>query len=73
VRGVDKPAEITRALAGHDLYVSELVPVTVDLESVFLELTATAPVPGQHRQVDQSAQVGPAPSGSGPVQGGWGV
>ena len=72
VRGIDKPAEITRTLAGHDLYVSELAPVTVDLESVFLELTATAPVPGQHRQVDQSVRVdGTAPSA--PAGGGGGA
>jgi len=55
---------ITRALAARELYVSELAPVTVDLESVFLELTGTAPVDGQHRQVDQSALS--------PAQGAWG-
>ncbi|SCL14358.1 ABC-2 type transport system ATP-binding protein [Micromonospora rhizosphaerae] len=70
--GVDKPAAVTRLLAEQGLYVSELAPVAVDLESVFLELTATAPVPGQHRQVDQSTKVG------GPVQpdattGVWGA
>jgi ABC-2 type transport system ATP-binding protein len=48
---------VTRTLAGRDLYVSELAPVTVDLESVFLELTGTAPVAGVHRQVDQSVEV----------------
>ncbi|GAB3156826.1 ABC transporter ATP-binding protein [Micromonospora sonneratiae] len=84
VRGIDQPALISRTLAGHDLYVSELAPVTVDLESVFLELTATTPVPGQHRQVDQSAVVGQGTAGerpasgnpsdpSAPAQGGWGV
>jgi ABC-2 type transport system ATP-binding protein len=57
VSGVDKPSSVTRMLAGRDLYVSELAPITVDLESVFLELTGTAPVAGQHRQVDQSAEV----------------
>ncbi|WP_173157257.1 ATP-binding cassette domain-containing protein [Phytohabitans suffuscus] len=57
VTGVDKPAWVTRTLAGRELYVSELAPVTVDLESVFLELTGTAPVAGQHRQVDQSVEV----------------
>jgi ABC-2 type transport system ATP-binding protein len=69
--GVDKPAAVTRLLAEHGLYVSELSPVTVDLESVFLELTATAPVPGQHRQVDQSTKVGDGgrPTATG---GGWG-
>jgi ABC-2 type transport system ATP-binding protein len=69
--GVDKPATVSRLLAEQGLYVSELTPLTVDLESVFLELTATAPVPGQHRQVDQSAKVGePGAGGSG---GGWGA
>ena len=81
VHGVVQPADITRALAGQGLYVSELTPVTADLESVFLELTGTAPVPGQHRQVDQSVVVGPAAevgsaavsstdTGSGPAAGG---
>ncbi|MFY1704666.1 ATP-binding cassette domain-containing protein [Micromonospora sp. WMMA1923] len=64
--GVDKPAMVSRLLAEQGLYVSELAPVAVDLESVFLELTATAPVPGQHRQVDESTKVG----GAG---GGWGA
>ncbi|TYC01050.1 ATP-binding cassette domain-containing protein [Micromonospora sp. WP24] len=70
--GVDKPAVVTRILAEEGLYVSELSPVTVDLESVFLELTATAPVPGQHRQVDQSLKVG-GPEQSGATGGGWGA
>ncbi|MFI7432792.1 ATP-binding cassette domain-containing protein [Micromonospora haikouensis] len=70
--GVEKPAQVSRILAGQGLYVSELAPVTVDLESVFLELTSTAPVPGQHRQVDQSTKVGDAgqPAAGG---GGWGA
>ncbi|GAA1418309.1 ABC transporter ATP-binding protein [Catellatospora coxensis] len=54
--GVDKPALIARLLAERQLYVSELTPVTADLESVFLELTGTAPVPGQVRSVDQSVR-----------------
>ena len=37
--GVPDPAEVTRRLAHHDLYVNELVPVRADLESVFLQLT----------------------------------
>ncbi|MEO3817512.1 ATP-binding cassette domain-containing protein [Plantactinospora sp. B24E8] len=75
VYGLDKPATVTRTLADADLYVSELAPVTVDLESVFLELTATAPVPGQHRQVDQSAVVGGQSGGasSDSTAKGWGV
>ncbi|MBF9131284.1 ATP-binding cassette domain-containing protein [Plantactinospora sp. S1510] len=71
---VDKPATVTRTLAAANLFVSELAPVTVDLESVFLQLTATAPVPGQHRQVDQSAVVdGTSSSSSDSISGGWGV
>jgi ABC-2 type transport system ATP-binding protein len=34
------PAQITRVLAEHGLYVFELTPVRADLEAVFLELTA---------------------------------
>ncbi|MEU3454044.1 ATP-binding cassette domain-containing protein [Micromonospora sp. NPDC006766] len=70
--GVDKPATVTRLLAEQGLYVSELAPVAVDLESVFLELTATAPVPGQHRQVDQSTKVDGAGQ-AGATTGGWGA
>jgi ABC-2 type transport system ATP-binding protein len=55
VANAPNPAEISRVLARNDIYVSELAPVTVDLESVFLELTGTAPVEGENRQVDQSA------------------
>jgi ABC-2 type transport system ATP-binding protein len=40
VEGASDGAEITRRLAAHDLFVSELTPVRADLESVFLELTA---------------------------------
>src|SRR6476661_8220919 len=34
------PSAVTRALAGHGLFVSELTPVRADLESAFLALTA---------------------------------
>ncbi|MGW6279812.1 ABC transporter ATP-binding protein [Kribbella sp. NPDC055071] len=40
VDGVEHSADVTRRLAHQELYVSELVPVRADLESVFLELTA---------------------------------
>ncbi|MFC6015348.1 ATP-binding cassette domain-containing protein [Plantactinospora solaniradicis] len=75
VYGVDKPSAVTRTLAGADLFISELAPVEVDLESVFLELTGTTPVPGQNRQVDQSVVLdGPAGSASSDsAAGGWGV
>jgi ABC-2 type transport system ATP-binding protein len=56
VSAVDKPATVSRLLAERQLYVSELTPILADLESVFLELTGTAPVPGQNRQVDQSVK-----------------
>jgi ABC-2 type transport system ATP-binding protein len=64
VGNAPNPAQITRVLAQRDIYVSELTPQGVDLESVFLELTGTAPVEGQNRQVDQAA----VPTAS----GGWG-
>jgi ABC-2 type transport system ATP-binding protein len=40
VDGAEKSADVTRRLAQQELYVSELIPVRADLESVFLELTA---------------------------------
>ena len=64
VSNAPNPAQITRVLAQREIYVSELAPVTVDLESVFLQLTGTAPVEGQNRQVDESAMAS--------AQGGWG-
>ena len=36
----DRPADITQALAGAGIWLSELTPVRADLETVFLELTA---------------------------------
>lgn len=36
----EDPAAVTRSLAGHGLYVSELTPVRADLEAAFLALTA---------------------------------
>jgi ABC-2 type transport system ATP-binding protein len=39
VQGHEHPEEITRALAGHELYVTELSAVRPDLESFFLVLT----------------------------------
>ena len=36
----ERPADITRALAGAGIWLSELSPVRADLETVFLELTA---------------------------------
>ncbi|MDQ6873730.1 MAG: ABC transporter ATP-binding protein [Actinomycetota bacterium] len=38
---IDDAARLSKSLASQGLYVSELAPVNVDLESVFLELTGT--------------------------------
>jgi ABC-2 type transport system ATP-binding protein len=54
---IDRPSWVSRTLAEQGIFLAELTPVTVDLESVFLELTGTAAVRGQHRQVDESVQV----------------
>jgi ABC-2 type transport system ATP-binding protein len=40
VDGAKQPSDLTRRLAHEELYVSELIPVRADLESVFLELTS---------------------------------
>nr|BFE67451.1 hypothetical protein GCM10020092_007520 [Actinoplanes digitatis] len=66
VSGVAQPGAITRALAAGDVFVSELAPVAVDLESVFLELTGTTPVEGVYRQIDESVTAPATPNG------GWG-
>jgi ABC-2 type transport system ATP-binding protein len=57
------PAVISRLLADHDLYVSELTPIQPDLESVFLNLTARdqlrgrqRPQPGQQRPYQSQRQ-----------------
>ncbi len=54
VDGVTDPAEITKRLADKGIYVSELVAVRADLESVFLELTA-----GEGLGSDGTTQVRP--------------
>lgn len=69
VSGVDQPAWVTRTLAARELYVAELTPVSADLESVFLQLTGGAPVPGQSRQVDEPAPA-PAPAALAATTGG---
>jgi ABC-2 type transport system ATP-binding protein len=66
ISNAGNPAQVTRILAEQEIYLAELTPVQADLESVFLEITGTAPVDGQHRQVDQSAMA------QAPTTGGWG-
>ena len=43
VEGHDHPEEISRLLAGEQLYVSELSAIRPDLETVFLQLTGDSP------------------------------
>lgn len=56
VDGVTDPAEITQALAAAGHYVSELTPVRADLESVFLDLTAstTLGTPSLHPEAEEA-------------------
>jgi len=62
------PAWITETLASHQLWVAELTPLTPDLESVFLQLTGTAPGPGRRVQVDDSVlPPGPEPAPNEPT------
>jgi ABC-2 type transport system ATP-binding protein len=51
---------ISQTLGRHGMWVSELSPLTPNLESVFLELTGTAAAPGIPRQVGESV-LPPAP------------
>ena len=55
------PAWITKTLAGHDLWVTELTPLA-DLEDAFLRLTGTAPRAGSFRQVDDADWGAPEPA-----------
>ncbi|MEU6250040.1 ABC transporter ATP-binding protein [Glycomyces sp. NPDC047010] len=57
VSGAPEAAWVTRTLADAGIYLSELVTQTKNLESVFLELTGTAPQPGQTVQIGQSVAV----------------
>ncbi|NUR73603.1 MAG: ATP-binding cassette domain-containing protein [Hamadaea sp.] len=57
VGGATDPAVISEALGRAEVWLTELSPVGADLESVFLDLTATRPLPGAYRQVDDTVQV----------------
>jgi ABC-2 type transport system ATP-binding protein len=64
VSDVADPSWITQVLARRRLFVAELTPIAPDLESVFLELTGTTPIPGHPGQVGEPFAVGlaaPAP------------
>jgi ABC-2 type transport system ATP-binding protein len=57
VAGVTDPATISEALGRAEVWLTELTPIGADLESVFLDLTATRSLPGAYRQVDDAVQV----------------
>ncbi len=61
VSGIADATRISEALGRQQLWLAELTPLSPDLESVFLDLTGTAPATGHHRQVDQSV-VPPLPA-----------
>ncbi len=44
VEGHERPEQISRLLAGHEIFVHELSAVRPDLESVFGQLTSAPPV-----------------------------
>jgi ABC-2 type transport system ATP-binding protein len=58
VADVVDPSWITQVLARRRLFVSELTPQGADLESVFLELTGTTPIPGRPTQVGEPFAAG---------------
>ncbi|GAB3223701.1 ABC transporter ATP-binding protein [Glycomyces halotolerans] len=63
VAGAPDAAWVTKTLADEELYLTELTTETKNLESVFLELTGTAPQAGQPVQVGQ-----PAPNAAAPAE-----
>lgn len=65
VSGIADATRISEALGRQQLWLAELTPLSPDLESVFLDLTGTAPATGHHRQVDQSV-VPPLPAAAQP-------
>jgi ABC-2 type transport system ATP-binding protein len=69
VAAVGDPAWITEQLGQRGMWVSELTPLTPDLESVFLQLTGTTPDPGAPKQVDDAIRPDPKPVGD-PIQPG---
>jgi len=70
VQGHEHPEEITRALAGHDLFVTELSAVRPDLESFFLVLTGHQPRPHAGPIAPPSAEPIPDPPTTAPTADG---
>ena len=52
VSGITDPARISEVLGKAGVWLTELTPITPDLESVFLDLTGTRPTAGATRQVN---------------------
>jgi ABC-2 type transport system ATP-binding protein len=65
VSDIADPAWITQTLSRRRLFVSELTPIAPDLESIFLELTGTAPIPGQRLQVGEARAAAEPDAGAG--------
>jgi ABC-2 type transport system ATP-binding protein len=61
VAGLADPARISETLGRAEVWLTELSPITPDLESVFLDLTGTRPTAGISRQVDDSVRVARVP------------
>jgi ABC-2 type transport system ATP-binding protein len=67
VGGVTDGAWITETLGQAGLWLHHLVALNPDLETVFLNLTGTTPVPGRAVQVDDSAL--PSPDAAATISG----
>jgi ABC-2 type transport system ATP-binding protein len=68
VGGVPDAARITEVLGREGVWLSELSPLTPDLEDVFLAITGTTPEPGSHRPIDESRdEPWPVPATSAPA------
>lgn len=65
VAGAPDAAWVTKTLADRELYLTELTTESRNLESVFLELTGTAPTDGQAVQIGAPAPNAPQP---GPIE-----
>lgn len=62
VSGVTDGAWITETLGQAGLWLNHLAALNPDLETVFLNLTGTTPIPGRAQQVDDSALPDPRTS-----------
>ncbi|MFB9234159.1 ATP-binding cassette domain-containing protein [Plantactinospora siamensis] len=65
VAEVHDPGDLTRLLGEQGLWVTELTPLTPDLESVFLELTGAPATPDGPRPVDEAGRRGGDRDGDG--------